>query len=258
MKKLEELYEIDKLPPDSVKYYELAVKCLNEIEELTADVGFGNIYELEGEDWDEYCRLKNRLVQAIVKIVRRQDEEFDFQTLASCFGESDLWEEAKEEVSRQTQEFLSMKPLRLAGLEERKTTYRGVFQIMYEEYENVSYMSRELEMEEKIAVLYTRVLRFCEDLIFNHCISKRLFCMRFRSYCGLGDEDADYLWELYSGDQGRLEKIAMKNRLNDINYRLCRLVAQMEDIKERLDAVEYMMLPDDEKPGEESTGHGIH
>lgn len=246
MKKSEELYETDKLPADTAEDYKAVLNCLNDMEELTGEIGFGNAHELDGEDWDKYCGLRNRLIQMIVKIIRSQDKEFDFQALASSFGEPDFWEEIKEDVSKQTQEFLYMQPLRKIGLEERKAGYREAFGILYEEYETVGYMSRKLGLDQKIATLYIRVLRFSEDLILNYCISKRLFHIRFRNYCGLDAEDADFLWELYSGEAGKLEKVALKNRLNDINYRVSRLVTQLEDIQERLDFLEYMMLSDEE------------
>ncbi len=248
MKKIEEIYEIEKLPADLAEHYETVLKYLNDMEVLTGEAGFGNAYELEEKDWDRYCELKNGMVQTIVRIIRKQDREFDFQVLETFFQDSDFWDEIKNDVSRQTKEFLFMQPLRGIGAEERKIRYQDVFRILYEEHETIDYMSRELELDEKIATLYARVLRFSEDLILNFCISNRLFRIRFYNYCGLDAGDADFLWKLYSENRDRLEKIALKNRLNDINCKVSRLITQMKDVEERLDFLEYMMLSDEE-PG---------
>ena len=241
MKKFEDIYEGMELPAEIAEKYKEICQCLHDIEELTGESEFGNVLELEGEDWDYYCELRSCLVQVITDVVKKQDQAFDFQVVSRHFGNDDFWEEIGREVSDQTQNFLSMQPLRRSGLEERRKHYKDIFTILYTEYENANYAGEKLGLDKKVAALYVRLLRFSEDFVINHYLSRRLFDLRLDSYCGL-QEDADFLWELYSEKRGEIEKIALNNRLNDLNYRLFKLTSQLEDLQENLEFMEYLVM----------------
>lgn len=185
------------------------IKILNDMEEQLEDSTFEKSEELEGEEYENFCDLKQKLVKQICKVIREAEMEFDFAKVSEFWGNNIFWREIETKVKRETEIFLKMKVIRQLEDSKRCEYYKRIFDIQYKERENLAFACEELKEKTELVELLFRLIVFCEKIIFNEQFSKRRFDTIVYHFYGLEKQDLTFLWQLFQKEYEMIEKIAL-------------------------------------------------
>lgn len=214
-------------------------KILVKMEKLAGETSFDKS-DFWGESWDEFYDLESQLIMNIVQIIKSEDRDFEYSLLMEKWGSEDFWEVIQKKVEKETKGYVKLRILRKLPLDERIQSYRTIFPILYEERETRDYICDKMSLDTEIASGYLQVLRFCENAIVNHFFSKRLFEMKLRADFGLQEEESESLWELYNENWRIVEGIAYNNRLSTIEYRISKIMEQVESISDKVEILDFV------------------
>lgn len=247
MKKIEEIYDAEKLKEINKESYKKIVCFLTKLEKITGNIDFKNAENLEDTDYSEYCKLQNSLIRVIVQTVKEEERAFQYDELERICGNPDFWDEVKEEVLKETDLFLKMGNLRSMGFPVRQEYYQKIFSIIYDEYEDINYACKKLHISNETGILFFRIMSICENCIISRFFSKRRIGKILTDDFGLTEEDISFLWKIFKDNAARLEKIAFSNRLGSIEYRLSKIGSQVDDIEDEVGWITEILF---EKDGE--------
>lgn len=246
MKKLEEIYSLEKLTDSKREAYEKIIRILGKLEALLGNISFEDAEKLENEDYKKYYRLQTFLVKAIVRAVKEEEKPFEFKELEAICGNDDFWEEIKQSVSKETELFLKMKILRKLDFSVRKKCYLNIYSIIYDDCEDIEFACKKLQMDKEVVTLFFRVMNLCESCIISRFYSRRRVSALLSDSYGLAEQDAALLWKLFKDNAAKLEKIAFSNRLANIEYKLAKLGSQINDMEEEVGYISQILISFDE------------
>lgn len=210
--------------------------ALGIVDEITAMCGTEAIedtaLDFEIEDYDQYRKQRDELVNAIVNIVKFQENPFDFQAFETKINDEEFWEEVEGDVKRKTRSFMKVISYRKLEEEKRLELIDKGFDIVYYQRENLQFMIREIDNEVLAKALYEVILG-SEYVIVNRYASKRQFKDIVINNIRLEDADLEYIWDKYAENTAIVEKIAtVRSNIrmeNQISYLINRMNA-LEDI----------------------------
>lgn len=242
--KVEEVWGEKNIPDGVHKLYEELIDKLNEMDDIQK-CGAG---KLSGEALEERMdKAKNDLVQCIVKIVRTEDEKFDFGRLEELFGDDDFWEDIEGETERRTRDFLRTGNLRRLDDIFRRKCFETAFEMSYSEGEVPEFVAKILNIDKEDGLLLFQILGFSEAFIIERSLSKRIFGNNFQKKYGFSEKDCDVIWDLFQADKEKIEKIAVRRRLVDIDYKMSRISERLGNLEELFDMALDIVLDMEEE-----------
>ena len=183
--------------------------------------------------------IQKKLCENIIQQVKKEEQEFDFDELRKAYPDKDFWDVIERRVIRQTKNYIKLSLFRQLGKESRVKLCSEVFETVYFERENVSYVVEFLGYTRDLAEAADYLLYFSEDIIFNKCFSKRRYMDISAEILGIEDKDAEFIWDLFNEHKEDISDIVQARRLNFIEQKIIILSQKLDMLQEEM---EYYIL----------------
>lgn len=84
--------------------------------------------------------IQKKICENIIQQVKKEEQEFDFDELRKAYPDKNFWDVIERRVIRQTKNYIKLSLFRQLGKESRVKLCSEVFETVYFERENVSYV----------------------------------------------------------------------------------------------------------------------
>lgn len=202
--------------------------------QIVASCGAENIedtaFELEEEEYERYVLERNRLVGAIVRLVKLKEELLDFHKLNTEIQDEEFWENIEKDVINRTDGFMKVTPFRkLEKLKRWELLDRG-FDLVYVERENREFMIQTIGDEILVDALL-EILLGSEYVIATMYISKRRFMDTVKNNICLQEEDLKYIWDKYEQNLSMVQAMASVRTNARMENRIKFLLKRIDDLE---------------------------
>ncbi|MCI8669521.1 MAG: hypothetical protein HFI34_08395 [Lachnospiraceae bacterium] len=184
-------------------------------------------------------QIQEQICEVIIQQVKKEERNFNFDELRKMYQDQAFWDEIEEKVIKQTKNFIKFSSFRHLAKESRVKLCRDVFDMIYFERENVTYIVEYLEYARDLAEVANFLLYFSEDIIFNKCFSKRRYAEISAEILGLEIEDAEFMWNLFNEHKTEISDIVRARRFNSIEQKIIMLNKKFDILQKEL---EYYIL----------------
>ncbi len=183
--------------------------------------------------------IQKKICENIIQQVKKEEQEFDFDELRKAYPDKNFWDVIERRVIRQTKNYIKLSLFRQLGKESRVKLCSEVFETVYFERENVSYVVEFLGYTRDLAEAADYLLYFSEDIILNKCFSKRRYMDISAEILGIEDKDAEFIWDLFNEHKADISDIVQARRLNFIEQKIIILSQKLDMLQEEM---EYYLL----------------
>lgn len=208
---------------------EINEKIDNLIQQLDTLGEFGTNSDADGQEQNR--KLELELCEEIIDYIKKEDKEFPFADLEKKYLFVD-WDEIRDRVKAETINFLRMKPIRNMESQIRRKYYEEIFNIIFQENENIRYICDKLDLNKETAEAFYNLFNYCEHLIITQNFSKRVFQIYCKKYFGIETDDIVFLWRLFENAAPLMESDAMKKQLLRIEKKINYIMRKIDDIED--------------------------
>lgn len=179
--------------------------------------------------------VQKQISSLIIQNIKTTESACDWKEIKSLYDQPPFWEEVERQVRSKTDSFLFLTDFRRLPLALQTEYSERMFDIIYQEGENLVYAAQQLHVDKKLVDSIFRLFNYSEDMLVIRRMSRRRYTETLHEITGIAREETDCLWNLYQKHHNIIESFVHSKRLFYLEQKIVNLNKQMSYVIDYLD-----------------------